>query len=428
MSCTLFRNVMVIDPHSPRHQMYSDILVEGEKITQLTEGGSIPLAKDFTIVEKEGLYASPGWVDMYTELREPGYEWKETMEELALAAAMGGFTDILCYPNTSPCIDHAQIVSFLKTKASTLPVNLHFTATITHDAAGKELAQLYESHLEGIKAFTDGCPAKYTPDLLLRAMQYIKAFDGLVITYPNDPSLSRFGIMNEGDQAVMLGMKGIPEMAESSVAGRDVMFANYSEARLHIQPLTSPTALEQISLQLKSERHVTTGIAIPYLALDDQVISSFDSYYKVFPPIRDVGQVDQLKKAIQNGRVHTLCTAHAAQGPEEKDCEFALAEYGMLSLQTAFSLAYMYLIEPGYIDLSRWVEMISINPRNILRLPPATIQIDQQANLTLFNPVNEWVFSQEMIPSRAKNSPFTGRALRGHVEGLYTRGKWIKTN
>ncbi len=428
MSVILFRNVKIVDPQSPHHEVVSDILVEDDQIIDIAAAGSITDESIQLIIEEDGLHVSPGWIDLCVELREPGYEWKETMQELAQAAASGGFTDILCYPNTLPCIDHSQVVSFLRSKANELSINFHFTGTLTHGYQGRELSEMYELHQAGVLAYTDGHDADCVPEVLLRALQYVNAFDGLVINYPSETSLTSLGHMNEGDQSVILGMKGIPELAEYTTAYRNVMYANYTGTRLHLQPISSPDTIEQIYSITNGNSRITSGVAIPYIALDDSAVSTFHTHYKIFPPLRAPSQVQQLKNAIGAGKIDILCTGHAAQGPEEKNQEFALAEYGMLGLQTAFSLALMQLVEPGYINLSRWIELISINPRKILKLPVQTIQKDRQANLTLFNPVKEWVLSSDAIPSRAKNTPFTGRTLLGKIKGIYTKNRWIETN
>jgi len=413
---------------SPWHQRICDIQVNGSNIERVAEGGSLPLTKEALLIEQQNLCISPGWIDTYTELRDPGYEWKEDMESLSQAAIMGGFTHIICYPNTEPCIDNAQICRALIAKASIMPVHLSFMGSLTVGTTGKSLSDLYELHLAQAIAFTDGTYKSHDAGTLLRALQYTTAFDGLIVTYPHEASLSQMGSMNDGTQAVILGMKGIPEMAESIQVVRDIMLSQYAGARIHFQPISSPQALKHIqSFQLQNKR-ITTGIAIPHLALDDTLLGEYDTNYKVFPPLRSKNQVEELQQAIGRGEVDVLCSGHAAQGPEDKACEFALAEYGMLSLQTAFSLANESLIRKDIINLSQFVELITYNPAQLLGIEVNTINEGATANLTVFNPVKEWVLSSDMIDSRAKNSPFLGRTLIGKVEGVYVKSSYNQTN
>ncbi|RMG27993.1 MAG: dihydroorotase [Bacteroidetes bacterium] len=417
MSVVVFRSVTIVDPQSSHHLRQADVAVGEGYIQQIGPPGSLPAAgREVNIA---GACLSPGWVDMHVQLNEPGYEWKERMDELAEAARLGGFTAVLCYPNTLPPVDHRQMVEALSRKASLYPVDLWFTGSLSQGVKGKELAELYDMATAGALAFTDGShPLEHT-GLLLRAMQYLQAFEGLMIHYPGDSTLSGQGQMNEGETSTRLGMPGIPELAESVGLAKVTELLKYAGGRLHLQPLTAPSAMQQLAAARRQFPTLSTGTDVMYLSLDDSLLEQYDTHYKVMPPLRSKAQQEQLKKALQEGLIDTLSSGHSAQSQEEKNMEFSLAEPGMLGLQTAYSLANMQLVQKNIIDQGRLIEMMSINPRKILQKAPVSVQEGQKANLTLFHPHAEWELQAGSLPGRSRNSPLLNQRLRGKVLGIY---------
>jgi len=420
MSVILIRNAKVVDPKSPYHHQHIDIFIKNGSIRIIAPAYSLPVTTNTQLIEYEGLHVSPGWVDIGVHLCDPGSEWKENIYDLNMAAARGGFTHILCYPNTHPPIDNSQYIQSLKSRTQHLAVSFLLSGCISHHAAGKELAEMFDMKQAGAIAFSDGVQNIQSSGLMLRAMQYLQAFDGLLITYPTDKELTEYGQMNEGPVANYLGIPGIPEIAELIGINRTLTLHSYNPIRLLLQPISSPQALA--ALTQANDSSIAVGIASYHIALEDSIIESFNSNYKVNPPLRNAEQAEALRVAIQQKQVDILISGHHAQGIEEKKTSFAQAEEGMLNLQTSFALAHENLVEKGYISLSDLIRLMSIRPREILGLSIPSVNEGEEADLTLFNPNQEWTLTKEMVQSRAKNSPFFQQKRKGKPLGI-VRGK-----
>ncbi|MEL6675170.1 MAG: dihydroorotase [Bacteroidota bacterium] len=423
MSSYLFRRVVLVDPRSPFHMQEKDVVVEASTLTRIGNPGSVAPQDDWTVVEAERLHLSPGWVDMQAHLADPGYEYKESLSELAKAASQGGFTHVLAYPNTLPPVSDAHRLRALTHRAAGLPANIWFTGTITEEGDGKELAEMYDMHQAGALAFTDGNHPVQSTGIMYRALQYVRSFDGLLIQAPWDASLAKGGQMNEGPLSTSLGMRGIPEMVEKIGANKEIEVHGYHGGRIHFQPLSSPTAIERLDEAKARQAGISIGTPLIYCIQDEAVLEEFDSLYKLMPPLRSSEQVKKMQSLLQKGAIEVLSTGHEPQGIEEKKLEFSQAEPGMLGLQTAFALAMEHLIQPGLIDLGKWVELVSINPRRILNQPELTLAEGQAAAFSLFQPAKRWVFKAQSVPSRAKNSPFLGKEFTGFPFGTFIHGR-----
>ena len=416
------KGVRIADPHSDHNGETADIRIEDGIIRQIAATGDLTPEESDQVFDEAGTWVSPGWIDGCVYLSDPGREHIEDLHALGKAALAGGLTGILCYPNTNPVVDNSQMVHSLTARAASMPVKAYFLGNISHRAQGKELAEVYDMHRAGAKAFTDGRHPLQSAGLMVRAFQYLKAFNGLVVTRPDDTSLSDDGQMNEGIVSTQLGMKGIPELAESAMASRMLQLLDYSKGKVHFQPLSSPLAIRLIQ-DARAENELSMGLSIAHLALKDQDVEAFDTNYKVYPPLRSSEQQKALIKAIQDGWIEVLCSAHQAQGPEEKQVEFGLAEEGMLGLQTFFALANEHLVEPGHISMDKLIDLICHQPRRIFGLPAREIKTGAVAELSLFQPGRSWVFDERFLFSRAKNSPFLGKTLRGKPLGICLEGE-----
>lgn len=419
----LLRNFRIIDPQSEYNNQSVDLLITAGTITEIAEGGTLESGRADQTVEIAGACVSPGWLDMQVHLCDPGYEFKESLQALATAARIGGFTGVVCYPNTLPVVDNSQMVYSLLNRAAHLPVDMYFTGTISEGGNGKELAEVYDMSQAGAIAFTDGTHPIQSSGLLLRALQYMRPFDALILRYPQDNSVAANGQMNEGEQSTLLGMKGIPEMAESIALARDLQLIAYAPGRVHFQPLTGTESLRLVAEAKMQHTTISAATTAAHLAFDDTVIDTFDPHFKLNPPLRNKEQVLALRQAVKEGVIDVICSGHQPQSIEEKNLEFELADPGMLGLQTAFSLAYMHLVETHIIALDRLIELISIEPRRILALPPVSVSTGAEANLTLFLPEGKWTLESQHLPSRAKNTPLAGKSLNGQVLGTYHKGK-----
>ena len=311
----LLKHVTVIDPASSYHLSKVNIHISGDRIEAIGPAISASAEQD---IDLEGAYISPGWVDMMVNLSDPGYEWKESITDLARAAHSGGFTQVVCTPNTQPVVDNSQMVHSLQLRSKGLWAELWFTGTATQGAKGEELAEVFDMHKAGAVGFGDGIHPVQKAGIVLRALQYMQSFDGLYISNPEDLSLSNGGQMNEGYQSTLLGLKGIPEIAESLAVNRDLDILNYTSGRMHIQPVTTAGNIEKIRAARQSFPDLTLGTALYYLFLTDEVLDTFDPNYKLMPPLRNQQQAEALKECLSKGYIHTLGSGHFPQGLEEK--------------------------------------------------------------------------------------------------------------
>jgi dihydroorotase len=422
----LLKNVVIADPQSGHNRKSRDIFIRNGLIREIGAPGSLSSGKA-TVISAKGLHVSPGWVDMCVHLADPGYEWKEKLSALSQAAVTGGFTSILCYPNTLPVIDNGQMLHALQERTRPFPVDFMFAGALTAGTSGKDLAELYDMHLAGAKAFTDGTHPVRAAGVMLRALQYSQSFEGLIISLPEDQSISSGGQMNEGIQSTLLGLKGIPELAEFLAMERDLLLLSYAHARLHFQPLSSPEAVKRLKAAKRHFQGLSAGTAAYYLALDDKALAEFDSNLKVFPPLRHIREVRKLRRYVTDGTIDVICSGHQAQSIEEKNVEFELAAPGILGLQTTFSIAYQELVEKGTLSLGDLIAKLAVNPRKILRMPEVRIETGEPATLSLFQPEARWTFSRSQCYSRSSNSPFLGKELQGKVFGILNKGTFIQT-
>ncbi len=428
MAGTCFRQVRVLDPQSPFHLERVNIHID--------EGGIITFVGEQEISQEEKVidwpdrevYLSPGWMDMEVHLNTPGFEYKENLHQLAQAAIRGGFTHLLCYPNTNPPVDHAETLRSLQHQAAHFPCQISFAASLSENNQGKELAELYEMYRSGARAFTEGTRGPIEEGLLSRSLRYLKAFNGLILTYPLLSSLAKEGEINEGPVSLQLGMPPLPQAAETAALLRDLEILAYEEGRIHFQPLSSPAVMDLLAKSKRQGHAVSMGMPAYYLAFSDEQLLDFDTNLKVFPPLRSKKQIQALIQHIREGNVDVITSGHRAQGLEEKRLEFGLAEAGMLNLQTFMPVLNVELIQKGHLDWSALIELIAINPRKLLGIEVPGINVGKKAELTAFDPDLQWVLEKDDIPSTAKNSPFIGKSLRGKSVGIWIDGHWHPTN
>lgn len=416
-------SVTAVDPGCVWAGQKVDLQVKAGKIHAIAPAGELsPEAGMAVITPGESVRVSPGWVDLQVSLQDPGHEHKESMEQLAEAAWRGGFTTVLCYPEVAPKPDRAAVIKGLWRQINRLPVNLLLAGHATEQGHGAELAEMYDMHLAGAVAFSDHLQRPRNAGSLLRTLRYLRAFEGLLILPALDATLVPDGQMNEGTQSARLGMPGIPEVAESMAVAADLALFDYERGRVHYQPITSPRALRDIAnYRVEAEATtLTTGLPLYYLIHSDEELESYDTFLKVMPPLRSAAQKEALLQALQAGHIDVLSSGHRAQGLEEKQLEFALAEPGMLALQTFYPLAQQHLIATGVISEEQFINQVSHQPRAVLQQEPQWLQPGAPAELTLFDPTVAWTLTAQDLPSQAKNSPYLGQELQGKVWGVAT--------
>ena len=411
----LIKNARVIDPNSPLNSQSTDIFIENGIIKKIGKNLTDKADKEISI---DGLCVSPGWVDMFANFADPGYEFKESIESGCLAAASGGFTDVLVIPNTKPAIDAKSQVEYIVQKSRSLAVSVHPIGAVTKNAEGKELAEMYDMRTSGAIAFGDGLNCIQSAGLLVKALQYVKAFDGMIIQLPEDKSVNEHGLMHEGIVSTQIGLPGKPSMAEELIVARDIKLARYAESKLHFTGVSSKKSLEYIERGKKSGINISCSVTPYHLYFTDEDLKEYDSNLKVNPPLRSADDRDAIKKAIEDGTVDCIASHHLPHEADSKETEFEYAKNGMTGLETAYSVLKTSMPE---ISEEKAVALLSTNARKLLKLNAGTIKENEKACLTLFCPRVDWVYEKSNLQSRSKNSPFIGKKLTGKVIGIINK-------
>lgn len=407
----LIQSAQVIHPASAQHTKTVDVLIDKGIIQQIAPSIS---DKDATLINGKGCILSPGFFDLNSNGCDPGLEHKETIDTVVSAAAAGGFTGIALHPNTQPTVHSKAEVEYIRNKAKGKLVEVHPIGAISLNREGKDLAELYDMQQSGAIAFSDSTQPVQDAGLLMRALLYAKGINALLMQTADDKSISGKGKVHESENSVMLGMKGIPSLAEEVMISRDLALAAHQGAAIHFNAVSCKKSVDIIRKAKKEGIRVTADVCAHHLALSEEVLEDFDSQYKVKPPLRGKEDLKALLAGLKDGSIDAIATQHTPHEIESKAVEFEIAAYGMIALETAFSISNTALKQ----DIILLVEALAIKPRQVLGLEVPAIEVGAIANLCLFNPTEKWIYSADQVRSKSKNSPFIGKELTGRVKAV----------
>ena len=412
---TLIKNGIVVEPTRGKEERL-DILVENGKIVRIAEEIELAAeeAQDVRIIEATNKYILPGLVDLHVHLREPGYEHKETIKTGTKAAAKGGFTSVCCMPNTDPVADNPSVIRYIQHRAAEEgAVKVFPIGAITKKLEGQEISEIGMLKDAGVVALSDDGSCVMNSGVLRRAMEYAKPFQLTFISHCEDKNLVDNGMVNEGYASMMAGLSGYPAAAEEIIIDRDIRIAQLTGAKLHIAHVTTRGGVELIR-QAKAKGYAVTAEVTPHhLALNEEDVLSFDSNYKVNPPLRSKDDVAALIEGLVDGTIDTIATDHAPHAYEEKTVEFAYAPFGIAGIETAFPVVYTCLVKDGKLSLLELVEKMSTKPAEILNLPVGRIAEGSDADLVIVDLEREMEAKLQDIVSKGKNNPFIGWKLSG---------------
>ena len=422
MSKLVIRNGHLIDPAN-RRDLVSDVVIVDGKVAAVGANLDIAGAQQF---DATGLIVAPGFIDMHVHLREPGFEYAETIETGSRAAAAGGFTCICPMPNTAPVNDNATVTSYIIERAERYAiVNVLPIGAITKNSGGEELAAIGSMKQAGAVAISDDGRPVMNARVMRRAMETAKSFELPVIDHCEDLHLSAGGDMHEGIESTRLGLRGIPAASEDVMVARDILLAELTGARFHVAHISSRRAVEMVAFA-KSRGLAVTAEATPHhFALADEEIPPYDSNYKMKPPLRSACDVGAVTQGLISGAIDVIATDHAPHAGSEKMQEFEKCPFGIIGLETAIGLAFERLVHPGKITLGRLVELFTAGPARVLNLDRGRLSVGLPGDITILDPEHEWTYDVNKSASKSRNSPFDGKTFRGGPVATIVGGRIV---
>ncbi len=429
MAKVLLKGGRIVDPASGRDGDF-DVLIDGDRIVRVGKG--LPADGASVVDVPRGLVVCPGLIDMHVHLREPGQEHKETVATGTAAAVAGGFTAVACMPNTSPVNDNAGVTGYILKKAAEANLaRVYPIGAVSRGQMGEQLADIAELHEAGCVAITDDGRPVATALLMRRALEYASMFDMLVIEHCEDQTLKADGVAHEGFQASSLGLRGIPGEAESIMALRDISLAELTGGAVHVAHMSARQTLDAVRYGKARGIKVTCEVTPHHFVLTDALLGApvaYDTNAKMNPPLREEADRDAMLQGIVDGSVDVIATDHAPHHADEKHVEFDQAPFGITGLETAVSLCLDRLVHTGLIPLPRLVELLSVNPARLLRVPGGSLAEGAPADITLLAPDLEVTVSAAAMRSKSKNTPFNGWKLRGGVAATIVAGRVVYAN
>ena len=425
MTRLVIKGGRVVDPAS-NIDGQCNIYIMGGRIASVkaVEDDTTEFTSGLEIIDATGLTVMPGLVDLHTHLREPGFEYKETILSGCASAAAGGFTAILCMANTKPVNDNQSVTRFILKKAEEAKVKVFPVGAVTVGLKGERLAEAAELKEAGCVALSDDGMSVRGGGLMRRALEYAKALDLPIISHAEDTELAAMGVMNEGAASTRLGLKGIPNAAEEAFVARDIMLAQLTGGRLHIAHVSTRGSVELIRSAKKSGVKVTAEATPHHLTLTDEAVAGYNTNAKMNPPLRTKEDVDALRHALKDGTIDAVATDHAPQSVIEKDVEFDRAANGIVGLETAFSLVYG-LVEEGVLTMNELAAAMSLNPAKVMSLDKGTLKVGASADIAIADLKRLWTVDPAELKSKSKNTPYAGMTLKGRIVKTIVGGKVV---
>ncbi len=421
----LIRGGTVIDPG--RIHSRADVLIRNGKILEigLPLKTTIKEGPDLSTIDATGLVISPGFVDLHCHLREPGFEYKETIQSGAASAVAGGFTSICCMPNTQPVNDNESVTDFILTKAKEAATARVFPiGAITKKSEGEELADIGELIEAGCIAISDDGRPVMNSLVMRRAMEYAKAFGVPVVDHCEDLHLSCGGSMNEGLVSTELGIPGIPHASEEVMVARNLALAHLTGVHVHLAHLSTARSVELVRLAKKQGLPVSGEVCPHHFSVTEEAVRGYNSNAKMNPPLRTDPDVRALKEGLQDGTIDVIATDHAPHASQEKQLEFDAAPFGIVGFETALPLT-LRLVEEGVLSLEQALEKLATNPAKLFHLPVGSLEVGQEADVVIFDPQEEWVVDPAKFRSKSHNTPFGGWKVKGRVKQTLVGGRIV---
>jgi dihydroorotase len=412
----IIREAVIIDSKSPFHNQIVDVKINSGIIEKI--GAKIPNENGFEEIKLENLHLSQGWFDSSVSFGEPGYEERETIANGLNVAAKSGFTAVALQPNSFPIIDNQSQINFVKNKAKGFATELLPIGAFTKESEGKDMAELYDMKNAGAVAFGDYNKNIDNANLLKIGLQYAQDFNGLIIAYSQDANIKGNGVVNEGTVSTRLGLKGIPNLGEELQISRNLFLLEYTGGKLHIPTISTAKSVELIRNAKDKGLKVTCSVAVHHLVLTDEKLEGFDTRYKVSPPLRTDDDRIALIAGINDNTIDMVTSDHNPIDIEHKKMEFEGAKNGTIGLESTFG-ALMTIL-----PLETIIEKLTAS-KNQFGIENTSIKEGEKANITLFNPNENWTFEKENILSKSKNSAFIGLEMKGKVIGIYNQGKLV---
>lgn len=410
----LLKNATLIENQNPFHKQQVDIEITDGIISKI--GKNLTIKDGFQVIEKDNLHVSQGWLDTSVVFGEPGFETTETIENGLKVAAKSGFTDVFVHSNTNPAIDNQAIIQFIKSKTQNSVSNLHIVGCLTKNSEGTDLAELFDMKNAGVVAFGDYKKSMTNANLLKIAFQYVDNFDGILFVQPMNKDIKGKGFVNEGEVATKLGLKGIPAMAEEMEIERNIALLEYTKGKLHIPTITTKNAVDLIAKAQAKGLQITCGVSVNNLVLTDEELVDFNSNTKIYPPLRTEIDREALIKGVLSNVISVITSDHCPVNVEQKQVEYDLADYGSIGLESAFGALQTVL--PTEVIIEKFTAK-----KSYFNIENTTISEGNQANLTLFNPNEDWIFTKENILSFSKNSIMIDKKMKGKAYGIITNNK-----